>query len=74
MGNKFAAVTASLGEQSHVFIKAQERRMHYNGQNSIFTVRFGQPGIRGRWLYKGREVDISLLVINKVERRILHIK
>jgi len=40
LGNKFAAVTASLGEQSHVFVKAQERRLHYNAQNNIFTVRY----------------------------------
>jgi len=40
LGNKFACVTASLGEQSHLFVKAQERRLHYNGQNNIFTVRF----------------------------------
>ena len=40
MGNRFANMTASLGEQSHVFVKALERRMHYNGQNKVFTVRY----------------------------------
>ena len=33
-------MTASLGVEGHVFVKALERRMHYNGQNNVFTVRY----------------------------------
>jgi len=35
----FLKVTASLGEESHLFLKSAERRLHYNGENKRFTVR-----------------------------------
>ena len=30
---------ASLGEESHLFLRAGDRRLHYSGQSSVFTVR-----------------------------------
>lgn len=38
--SSFAHVTASLGEESHLFIKSDDRRLHYNGQTNMFIVRY----------------------------------
>lgn len=35
----FMQVTASLGDESHLFVRSQDRRLHYNGRNLVFTVR-----------------------------------
>jgi len=32
-------VTASLGSESHIFIRLGGQRLHYNGETSVFTVR-----------------------------------
>jgi len=37
--NDFVQITASCGEEAHVFLRVWERRLHYNGQNTVFTVR-----------------------------------
>jgi len=37
--NDFVQITASCGEEAHVFLRVCERRLHYNGQNTVFTVR-----------------------------------
>lgn len=34
-------VTASLGEEAHLFLRARDRRLHYSGQSTVFTVRNG---------------------------------
>ena len=31
--------TASRGEESHFFLKAEDRRIHYTGSTKVFTVR-----------------------------------
>lgn len=35
----FMQVTASLGDESHLFVRSHDRRLHYNGKNLVFTVR-----------------------------------
>ena len=47
LGSRFADMTASLGAEGHVFVKALERRMHYNGQNNVFTVRYTKYFLKG---------------------------
>ena len=37
--SRLVAVTASLGEDSHLFLRAGDRRLHYNGQSTVFTAR-----------------------------------
>ena len=37
--NCHSKITASIGEEAHVFLRASERRLHYNGQSTVFTVR-----------------------------------
>ena len=37
--SRLVQVTASLGEESHLFLRAGDRRLHYSGQSSVFTVR-----------------------------------
>ena len=32
-------VTASLGGESHLFLRSKDRRLHYNGASGVFTVR-----------------------------------
>lgn len=32
-------VTASQGEERHLFLRAEDRRLHYSGQSTVFTVR-----------------------------------
>jgi len=35
----FVQVTASLGTESHMFLRSLNRRLHYSGQSKVFTVR-----------------------------------
>ena len=37
--SKLVQVTASLGQESHLFLRAGDRRLHYSGQSNVFTVR-----------------------------------
>jgi len=37
--SSFLLMTASLGEESHVFLRSGDRRLHYGGQSKVFTVR-----------------------------------
>ena len=37
--SSFIHATASLGEESHLFIKSGNHRLHYNGQTNMFVVR-----------------------------------
>ena len=37
--SSFVHVTASLGEESHMFVKSGNHRLHYNGQTNMFIVR-----------------------------------
>ena len=37
--SNFLQVTASLGDESHVFLRSMNRRLHYSGQSKVFTVR-----------------------------------
>ena len=37
--SRFLAVTASLGLEAHVFLRSRDRRLHYNGETKVFTVR-----------------------------------
>ena len=32
-------VTASLGDESHMFLRSKDRRLHYNGNTGVFIVR-----------------------------------
>ena len=32
-------MTASMGKESHLFIRSSDRRLHYNGETMVFTVR-----------------------------------
>ena len=32
-------LTASLGQESHLFLRSGDRRLHYSGQSAVFTVR-----------------------------------
>jgi len=32
-------VTASLGDEAHLFLRSADRRLHYSSQSSVFTVR-----------------------------------
>jgi len=54
LGSSFLYLTASMGEEAHVFIKSNERRIHYNG--SAFVVRnaghsagFDESGLLRIW-------------------------
>ena len=49
--SRMVQVTASLGQESHMFLRSGDRRLHYCGQSTVFTVRnaghsagFGEPG------------------------------
>jgi len=39
LNSDFVQVTASLGEESHLFLRSKDRRLHYNGGSGVFTVR-----------------------------------
>ena len=39
LDTSFVQVTASLGDESHMFLRSKDRRLHYNGTNSVFMVR-----------------------------------
>ena len=39
--SSFVHATASLGEESHMFVKSGNHRLHYNGQSNMFVVRNG---------------------------------
>ena len=39
LDSSFVQVTASLGEESHMFLRTRDRRLHYNGNNGVFMVR-----------------------------------
>ena len=32
-------MTASMGQESHLFLRSMDRRLHYNGETMVFTVR-----------------------------------
>ena len=35
----FVQMTASLGTDAHMFVRSQNRRLHYSGGTKVFTVR-----------------------------------
>jgi len=35
----FLQMTASLGMESHLFLRSKDRRLHYSGETKVFTVR-----------------------------------
>ena len=35
----FLQMTASLGAESHLFLRSNDRRFHYSGETKVFTVR-----------------------------------
>ena len=37
--SSFIHLTASLGPESHIFLKSHDRRLHYNGESKQFVVR-----------------------------------
>eukprot|EP00092_Neocalanus_flemingeri_P035194 GFUD01038298.1.p1 GENE.GFUD01038298.1~~GFUD01038298.1.p1 ORF type:complete len:385 (-),score=90.89 GFUD01038298.1:233-1387(-) len=37
--SRFVQMTASLGDESHMFLRSGDRRLHYSGQTKVFTVR-----------------------------------
>ena len=37
--SRLVQLTASLGQESHLFLRAGDRRLHYSGQSAVFTVR-----------------------------------
>eukprot|EP00092_Neocalanus_flemingeri_P018874 GFUD01020439.1.p1 GENE.GFUD01020439.1~~GFUD01020439.1.p1 ORF type:complete len:402 (-),score=104.32 GFUD01020439.1:270-1475(-) len=37
--SRFVQLTASLGDESHMFLRSGDRRLHYSGQTKVFTVR-----------------------------------
>ena len=37
--SRMVQVTASLGQESHMFLRSGDRRLHYCGQSTVFTVR-----------------------------------
>eukprot|EP00092_Neocalanus_flemingeri_P025184 GFUD01027310.1.p1 GENE.GFUD01027310.1~~GFUD01027310.1.p1 ORF type:complete len:379 (+),score=85.31 GFUD01027310.1:31-1167(+) len=37
--SRFVQMTASLGDESHMFLRSRDRRLHYSGQTKVFTVR-----------------------------------
>jgi len=39
MDSHFVQVTASLGDESHMFLRSKDRRLHYNGNTGVFIVR-----------------------------------
>jgi len=39
LNSDFVQVTASLGGESHLFLRSKDRRLHYNGASGVFTVR-----------------------------------
>ena len=39
MESSFIHLTASLGLESHLFVKSGDRRIHYSGQTNLFIVR-----------------------------------
>ena len=45
MESSFIHLTASLGLDSHLFVKSGDRRMHYSGQTNLFNVRYNTYAI-----------------------------
>jgi len=39
LDSQFVQMTASLGSESHMFLRSTDRRLHYNGESKVFTVR-----------------------------------
>jgi len=39
LDSDFVQVTASLGDDSHMFLRSRDRRLHYNGGSGVFMVR-----------------------------------
>jgi len=39
LDSDFVQVTASLGDDSHMFLRSKDRRLHYNGGSGVFMVR-----------------------------------
>jgi len=39
LDSNFVQVTASLGDESHMFLRSKDRRLHYNGNTGVFIVR-----------------------------------
>ena len=36
-------ITVSLGEESHLFLRSKDRRLHYNGARGVFIIRNAGP-------------------------------
>ena len=54
LGSSFLYLTASMGDEAHVFIKSNERRIHYNGQafvvrNAGHSAGFDESGLLRIW-------------------------
>ena len=49
--SRFVQMTASLGEESHMFLRSGDRRLHYSGQFKVFNVRSAGSGFdeEGSW-------------------------
>ena len=64
-------VTASRGEESHFFLKADNRRVHYTGHTKVFMVRsythtagFDEAGnLRIYWSFEMRKCCLEALVV-----------
>jgi len=39
MDSRMLHMTASLGDESHMFLRSGDRRLHYSGHSKVFTVR-----------------------------------
>jgi len=39
LDSRFVQMTASLGAESHLFLRSRDRRLHYSGETKVFTVR-----------------------------------
>ena len=39
LNSPFVQMTASLGTESHLFLRSMDRRLHYSGETKVFTVR-----------------------------------
>ncbi len=54
MQSSFLYLTASMGEESHIFVKSNDRRLHYNGhafvvRNAGHSAGFDESGMLRIW-------------------------
>ena len=52
--SSFVYITASVGEEAHLFVKSNERRIHYNGKsfvvsNAGHSAGFDEKGLLKIW-------------------------